>query len=292
MARELSPEAAEAEAEKKRLKAEKKNLKKEQKERKKEAKRRADEIARQEEELGEEGGNGLVTFGATILIIILWLAVICVVVKLDIGGFGSTVLSPILKDVPVLNRILPGNSLTETTKPDNYGGYSSLQEAVDYIKQLEKDLERAQNSLSVKDADIEALKAENSRLKEFEERQADFQRINNAFYQEVVYSDKGPGIDEYRKWYEEMNPDTADFLYKQVIIQMEEDAEFKSFAQSYASESMKPKQAAAIFESMTDDLPRVAKILNALSPEDRGSILGVMDSEIAAKLTKIMDPDT
>lgn len=292
MARELSPEAAEAEAEKKRLKAEKKSLKKEQKERKKEAKRRADEIARQEEELGEEGGNGLVTFGATILIIFLWLAVICVVVKLDIGGFGSTVLSPILKDVPVLNRILPGNSLTETTKPDNYGGYSSLQEAVDYIKQLEKDLERAQNALSVKDADIEALKAENNRLKEFETRQADFQRISNEFYREVVYSDKGPGIEEYRKWYEEMNPDTKDFLYKQVILQMEEDAEFKEFAQSYASESMKPKQAAAIFESMTDDLPRVARILNALSAEDRGSILGVMDSEIAAKLTKIMDPDT
>lgn len=292
MARELSPEAAEAEAEKKRLKAEKKSLKKEQKEQKKEAKRRADEIARQEEELGEEGGNGLVTFGATILIIILWLAVICVVVKLDIGGFGSTVLSPILKDVPVLNRILPGNSLTETTNPDSYGGYSSLQEAVDYIKQLERDLERAQNALSAKDADIEALKAENNRLKGFEERQADFQRISNAFYEEVVYSDKGPGIEEYRKWYEEMNPDTKDFLYKQVIIQMEEDAEFKAFAQSYASESMKPKQAAAIFESMTDDLPRVARILNALSAEDRGSILGVMDSEIAAKLTKIMDPDT
>lgn len=292
MARELSPEAAEAEAEKKRLKAEKKSLKKEQKERKKEAKRRADEIARQEEELGEEGGNGLVTFGATILIIFLWLAVICVVVKLDIGGFGSTVLSPILKDVPVLNRILPGNSLTETTKPDNYGGYSSLQEAVDYIKQLERDLERAQNALSVKDADIEALKAENNRLKEFETRQADFQRISNEFYREVVYSDKGPGIEEYRKWYEEMNPDTKDFLYKQVIIQMEEDAEFKEFAQSYGSESMKPKQAAAIFESMIDDLPRVARILNALSAEDRGSILGVMDSEVAAKLTKIMDPNT
>lgn len=292
MARTLSPEAAAAEEEKKKLKEEKKKLKKEQKEQRKEAKKRADEIARQEEELGEEGGNGFVTFGATVLIVILWLAVICIIVKLDIGGFGSTVLTPVLKDVPVLNRILPGNSLTETADSENYGGYSSLQEAVDYIKQLELELERAQNASSVKDADLEALKAENERLKEFEEKQLEFQRIKNEFYEEVVYSEKGPGIEEYKKFFEAADPTTAAYLYKQVIIQLEEDQEIKDFAAAYSSEAMKPKQAAGIFEEMTDNLPLVAKILNAMSAEDRGAILGVMDAEVAARLTKIMNPDS
>lgn len=37
---------------------------------------------------------------------------------------------------------------------------------------------------------------------------------------------------------------------------------------------MKPKQAAAIFETMTDDLNLVAKILNAMSIESRANILG------------------
>ena len=55
---------------------------------------------------------------------------------------------------------------------------------------------------------------------------------------------------------------------------------------------MKPKQAAAIFEEMTNNLDLVARILNEMSTEDRGKILGVIDSEVAAKLTKIMEPDS
>ena len=289
MAKVLSPEAVAEEAEKKRLKEERDKLKKERKEQKKEAKRRASEIAR-EEEAFDEGGNGLVTVGATILIIFLWLAVICVIVKLDIGGFGSTVLSPILKDVPVINKILPGSSVTETTDPDGYGGYSSPQEAVEYIKQLEQELERAQNASNTKDTDLAALKAENERLREFESKQLEFMRIKNEFYEEVVYSDKGPGMEAYKEWYETMDPSTADFLYKQVVQQLEESAEIQEFARTYSA--MKPKEAAKIFEAMQDDLNRVAKILNAMNSKDRGAILGVMDAQVAARLTKIMDPDS
>lgn len=290
MAKELTPEAAAAEEEKKKLKEEKKQLKKEQKEQKKEAKRRAKEISKQEDELEEdEGGNGVVTFFATVLIVFLWLAVICVIVKLDIGGFGSSVLTPILKDVPVVNKILPGTVQTETADPESFGGYSSLQEAVDYIKQLELELERVQNASAQKDTDLESLTAEVLRLQEFEKRQTEFQRIEQEFYEEVVYADKGPGAEEYRKWYEEMNPSTAEFLYKQVIMQLQESQEIQDYAQAYSE--MKPKQAAGIFEQMTDNLDLAAKILETMGAEERGAILGVMDPEVAAKLTKIMNPD-
>ena len=291
MAKELTPEAAAAEAEKKKLKEEKKQLKKEEKDRKKETKKRAKEISRQEDELAEdEGGNGLVTFFATVLIVALWLAVVCVVVKLDIGGFGSSVLAPILKDVPVVNKILPSSVQTETSDPESLGGYSNLQEAVDYIKQLELELEQAQNASAQKDIDLENLKAEVVRLQEFEKRQTEFERIQNEFYKEVVYAENGPGAEEYRKWYEEMDPTTAEYLYKQVIMQLQESQEIQDYAQTYSD--MKPKQAAGIFEKMTNNLDLAAKILNAMSPDDRGAIMGVMDAEVAAKLTKIMDPDS
>lgn len=291
MAKEMTPEAAAAEAEKKRLKEEKKQLKKEQKEQKRDTRRRAKELSKQEEELAEdEDGNGLVTFFATILIVVLWLAVVCVIVKLDIGGFGSSVLTPILKDVPVVNRILPGNTQTETSDPESFGGYSNLQEAVDYIKQLELELERVQNASAQKDVDLDALKAEVLRLQEFEARQTEFQRIETEFYEEVVYAENGPGAEEYRKWYEEMNPSTAEYLYKQVIAQSQESQEIQEYALAYSA--MKPKQAAAIFEKMTDNLNLAAKILNAMSAEDRGAILGAMDADVAARLTKIMDPDS
>ena len=160
MARELTPEA---QVEKNRIQNEKKQLKKDQKDQRREVKRRAKELAKQEDALGEEEGNGLVTFAATTFIILLWLAVICVIIKLDIGGFGSSVLAPLLRDVPVLNKILPGTAVTETNDPDSYGGYSSLPEAVDYIKELELEVERLQNASNAKDEDLETLRAEVTR---------------------------------------------------------------------------------------------------------------------------------
>ena len=54
--------------------------------------------------------------------------------------------------------------------------------------------------------------------------------------------------------------------------------------------SMKPKQAAAIFDTMTNDLKLVAKILKAMDADASSSILGAMNSDTAAKLTKIMEP--
>lgn len=290
MAREISQGVVSPEDEKKRIQGEKKQLKKQQKDQKKEAKRRAKEIAKQEEDLGLDEGNGLVTFGATVLIVALWIAVVCVIVKLDIGGFGSSVLAPILKDVPVLNMILPDSGQTETTDPGSYGGYSSLQDAVDYIRQLELELEQVRTASNAKDADLEKLRAEVERLSAFEQRQVEFQRIMQEFYEEVIYAENGPGAEEYRKWYEEMDPATAEALYKQVVVQMEESKEVQEFASTYSA--MEPKRAAAIFNEMTDNLELVAKILNAMKTDARGDILGAMDTEVAARLTKIMDPDS
>lgn len=291
MAKERTPEEAASQNEKKKIQDEKKQLKREQKEQKKEAKRRAKEIAKREDALDDDGdSNGFVTFIATVFIVILWIAVICAIIKLDIGGFGSSVMSPLLKDVPVVNKILPKNSLTMTNDPDSYGGYSSLQEAVDQIKSLELQLEQVQTSNSAKDEQIAALNAEVARLQEFEKKQVEFQRIRTEFYEEVVYSDKGPGAEEYRKYYEEIDPTTAEYLYKQVVTQLQESSEIQDYVQTYSE--MKPQQAAAAFEEMTDNLSLVAKILKNMNAEDRAKILDAMDSEVVAKLTKIMDPES
>lgn len=291
--KELNPVAAAAEEEKAKLKEEKKKFRQEQKEQKKEAKKRAAEIAKQEEALGEDGGNGVVTFLATLLIVVLWLAIVCVVIKMDVGGFGSSVLAPILKDVPVINKILPSKSLPssgEDVDSESYGGYDSIDEAVAYIRQLELELEREQTASKDKDTQIDGLKAEVLRLQEFEEKQAEFQRIQTEFLEEVVYSDKGPGPEEYKKFYEAANPASWEYVYRQVITQLEADKEVQDYAKTYSE--MKPKEAAAIFEDMTDNLDLVAKILNAMAVDERADIMGVMDSEVAARLTKMMDPDS
>ena len=277
-----------------RLKEEKKKLKNEKKEQRKAAKARARELANQEEELMEESGgagSGSV-FLVTFIIVLIWVAILCLIIKLDFGGFGSNVLTPILKDVPVLNKILPNTmeESLESGEEETYGGYKSLQEAVDYMKELELELERAQSAQNSSSEEVEQLKAEVERLKTFEDSQVEFQRIKTEFYEEVVYADNGPGIEEYRRYYEEMDPATAEYLYKQVITQIEESDEIKDYAAAYSA--MKPKAAAAIFEAMTDNLDLAVRILGVMDADQRGKILGAMDTEIAARITKLMDPES
>lgn len=277
-------------AEKKRLADEKKKLKEEQKKQKKEAKKRAKEIEAQEAELSaDDESGGFFTVIATIGIILVWVAILCVVIKLDVGGFGSKVLTPLLEDVPVVNLILPNSQNSGNISTDN-GGYTNLNDATEQIKNLELQLQQAQTDNLKLQEDVANLKAENARLQEFEDKQVEFQRIKNEFYEEVVYAENGPGAEAYQKYYESMDPTTAEYLYKQVIAQLQEDKSVQDYASAYSS--MKPKKAAAIFEQMTDNLNLAARILKTMSAENRGDILAEMDPAIAAKLTKIMDPES
>ena len=275
------------------IKEDKKKLKADQKAQKKEAKKRAKEIAAREEELDEDNSGPVIL--TTLFIIVVWVGIICALIKLDIGGFGSQVLAPVLKNVPVVNKILPdettGNVTVSTEdKVIDLAGYTSLEEAVEDIHELEEELIDYQEELNAKNERILALEEEIKRLETFEDMQVEFERIKTEFYNEVVYTEKGPGEEAYRKYYEEMDPATAEVLYKQVVSQIEENAEIEKYAQAYAE--MKPKQAAGIFEAMTNDLDLAARILAEMEPDARGAILGVMDAEVAAKITKIMEPDS
>ncbi len=281
---------ADQEAERKRVKDEKKQFKAEQKAAKKEAKRRAKELAMEEANIDPDSDGHPISIAiVTLMIIVIWLAILALLVKLDVGGFGTNVMTPVLKNVPVLNKILPSAALPgQEAAVDTTAGYTSLEDAVAQIRSLQLQLDGANTKSEQDDTTIEQLRAEITRLKTFEDKQVEFQKIKNEFYEEVVYADKGPGADEYVKYYETMDPATAEALYKEVVREQEESKEVQDYAQAYSE--MKPKEAAAIFEDMTSNLDLVARILGVMTPEDRGKILGVMDPEVAARITKIMDP--
>ncbi len=286
----LSPDAPEMQMQQ--LRETKKQFKQEEKSRKKEAKKRAKELESQERELDEQiDGNSVSVAIVTVFIIAIWLGILVLLVKMDVGGFGSNVLTPIFKDVPVVNMILPSESAVETSKKEeNYGGYSSLRDAVDQIKKLELQLDQMQSSNTTYVEQIEALKAEVKRLKTFEDNQVAFQEIKEEFYEEVVYAENGPGADEYRRYYEEMDPATAESLYKQVIQSETADKKMKEYASSFSN--MQASEAAKILGAMTDDLELAAEILETLNGKDRGAIMGAMDPAVAARITKIMDPNS
>lgn len=274
----------------KQLKEEKKALKKEQAEARKEAKARAKELANREDDLDDSDAGGLSIVMVTIIIIIIWLAILALLIKLDVGGFGSNVMRPILKDVPVLKEILPEDSNlgADIEIDDPYMGFETLDDAVAYIRQLEAENAALKSSGDTDDARVEALEAEISRLKTFEEAQIEFERIKDLFYEEVIYAENAPDISQYKQYYESIEPEKAEQLYSQVIAQVETDKEMADYVAAYTA--MKPKEAAALFEAMTDDLALAARILENMDSESRGKILGVMDPDVAAKITKLMDP--
>lgn len=268
-------------AEKARRKEEKRNRKLAKKEAKKNG--TADEF---EEESG--GGKAAVLF-VTLMIIVIWLAILAVLIHFDVGGFGSTVMQPILKNVPYVNKILPKTEEEETkTKEDSKYPYKTVDEAVAYIKELEKELADAKESNSENDAYVADLEAQAAQWKEYKDNEQKFEEEKAKFYKEVVFSDQAPDINEYKKYYESIDPQNAENLYKQVVEQQEKDDDMSDYVKAYSQ--MKPKQAAAIFDTMTDNLELVAKILSAMKADARGDILGNMNTDTAAKVTKLMEP--
>ena len=268
-------------AEKARRKEEKRNRKLAKKEAKKNG--TADEF---EEESG--GGKAAVVF-VTLMIIVIWIAILAVLIHFDVGGFGSTVMQPILKDVPYVNKILPKTEEEETkTKEDSKYPYKTVDEAVAYIKELEKELADAKESNSENDAYVADLEAQAAQWKEYKDNEQKFEEEKAKFYKEVVFSDQAPDINEYKKYYESIDPQNAENLYKQVVEQQEKDDDMSDYVKAYSQ--MKPKQAAAIFDTMTDNLELVAKILSAMKADARGDILGNMKTDTAAKVTKLKEP--
>ncbi len=240
----------------------------------------------EEEEVEEGLGSKIVLAFVTLLIILIWLGIIVILIKFDVGGFGSTVLRPIIKDVPYLNMILPNSD--EYMENTEYQ-YESMDDAVVRIKELEQLLDAEMATNAANQETIASLQAQIAELETYKLEQAEFEEIKEKFYEEVVFSDQAPDIEEYKTFYESIDPENAEVLYKQVVEQIQYNEELEDYVKTYSN--MKAKEAAAIFDTMEDDLQLVADILANMDAQSRADILGKMDEEVAAKVTAILEPD-
>ncbi len=270
--------------EKEAKKAEKRRKKEEKKAKKKGKNQENDDLLTDEE---ESGGGKVAVFFVTLVIIAIWIAILVLLIKWDVGGFGSTVLSPILKDVPYINKILPDTGEELSTEDTEYA-YATLDDAVARIKELEVELADAQNQSSASDASVADLQSQIAELQKYKENEAAFEEEKQKFYQEVVFGENAPDIEQYKTYYESIDAANAEVLYKQVVEQLQEDQDLEDYVNTYSS--MKPKEAAAIFDTMTDNLQLVADILSQMDAQSRADILGKMSSDTAAKVTEIMKP--
>lgn len=262
-----------------------KERKKEEKARRKREKKRGKEGVEGEEE--EKIGSKLVLFFVTLLIIAIWLGIIAILIKSDVGGFGSSVLYPMLKDVPYVNKILPEPD-ADYVEQESQSTYGSLDEALERIKELEQQLDTALGQNADDQKTIDELQLQIDELMVYKEEEAAFEKEKEKFYEEVVFSDEAPDISEYRAYYESIDPENAEVLYKQVIEQITYDESVQDYVKTYSQ--MQPKDAAKIFDQMTDNLGLVADILSNMGTKTRADILAAMDVETAARLTEIMEP--
>ena len=225
----------------------------------------------------------ILTIIIVLFIVAIWLAIFALLIKYDVGGFGSTVLRPMLKDIPGINQILPDIPDEQAAEANNYP-YKNLPEAMDRISELEAELAAANGTKKGNANYLAQLEAEVARLKTFEENQLQFQKEKDKFDKEVVFNDKAPDPEEYKKYYESIDPDNAAEIYRQVVEQ--QDTEKKLIEQAEMYKNMKPEEAAAILNGMGGDLDLVANILLHMKTKDAGAILAKMDTNMAAKITK------
>lgn len=245
--------------------------------------RKKDKEKDQQNEIAQEesAGSKLLTILIVFVIVVIWLALFCVLIKFDVGHFGSEVLYPVLKDVPVVNKVLP--SVEGEQKPE---GYTDIDAANARIKELEKQLADSQNSGTASAEEVKDLKTENERLKKYEEQQRAFEQRVKEFDEQVVYNDKAPELSEYQKYYESIDKDNAAELYKQVVQDVQQS--MKITKQSTLYSKMEPAQAASVLETMSGDLDLVAAILDGMSESKSAAILANMAPETAAQITTKM----
>lgn len=257
---------------------------KKKKKKEKKNKEKLDDFPENEE---EKLSSKILLFFVTLIIIAIWFAIFGLLIKMDVGGFGSTVLAPILKDVPYVNMILPTTE-DELEEEDTQYRYNSIDEAIERIKELELEIYYSDNEIKERDNTIAALQKEIEDLLVYRDEQVAFETMKEKFYEEVVFSNEAPDIKEYKAYYESIDPENAAILYKQVVKQSEKSDAIKDYIATYSS--MKPKEAAAIFNTMTDDLGLVADILEGMNAQTRADILGKMNADTAARVTEIMEP--
>lgn len=228
----------------------------------------------------KKGGGKLVTFIIILLVLLMWIITFAFLIKMDVGNLGTS-LRPMLRDVPVLKYLLPSVSDEQEAWEKNYP-YTTMEQAVERIRELEAQVDTLTGSNSDYMQQLSALQAENERLKVFEDEQLAFAERVEEFDRNVVFNEKAPDVEEYRRYYEEINPTTAEEIYRQVLELLQYDDLIQAEADRLAE--MKPANAAAILEEMNASMDLVAQYLLCMKTSESAAILEKMDALYAAHI--------
>lgn len=232
----------------------------------------------------EESGGKLGTFLIIILFLLIWISVLALLIKLDVGGLGTT-LRPYIKDVPIGNLMLPNVSDEQIQWEENYP-YKNMDEAMNELDLLKQQVEKLTKENTEQAIEITQLRAENNRLKNFEDDVKAFEERVKRFDQYVVFNDKAPDVTAYKEFYESIEPENAAQLYQYVVELIQYDEGVIKQAELFAN--MKPGQAAEALQEMTADIEFITKVLLAMKKDNATEIMNKMDALFVAKVMQRM----
>ena len=231
------------------------------------------------------GGGKILTVLIIFLIVLIWLAILALLIKFDVGGLGSEVLRPVLKDIPVVNRILPDVS-DEQEAYENAYPYKNLSEAVEYIKKLEVMVDKYIEENSDYASRLAEMQKEIDSLLHYEEEQDEFAKLREKFDNEVVFNEKAPSTDEYLKWYAAMYPNNAAKIYEELLEKKMIEDSIQREAGILAA--MDDGDAAAILSEMPSNIDMVCRLLACMKDKKVAAMLAEMDDLFAARITNRM----
>lgn len=232
------------------------------------------------------GGSGkFLTVLIVFLIVLIWLAILALLIKFDVGGLGSDVLRPVLKDIPVINRILPDVS-DEQEAYENAYPYKNLGEAVEYIKKLEVLVDKYIEENSDYAERLKEMQKEIDSLEHYEEEQEEFAELREKFDYEVVFNENAPSTEEYLKWYAVMYPNNAAKIYEELLAKKIRETSIQEQADDLAA--MDPGKAASVLSEMPSDIDLVCSILGCMKMKQRTAILEEMEDLFAARIVNRM----
>ena len=233
----------------------------------------------------ERGGGKILTVLIIFLIVLIWLAILALLIKFDVGGLGSGVLRPVLKDIPVINRILPDVS-EEQEAYENAYPFKTLSEAMEYIKKLELEADKLREENDDYASRQIEMQKEIDSLRHYEEEQEAFAKLREEFDREVVYNDKAPLTEEYLKWYGSMYPNNAAAIYEELMAKKTTDDSLQEYAKYLTS--MKAGDAAAILSEMPSDIDLICRLLGCMKTSQVSDILTNMEELFAARIVNRM----
>ncbi|NLI88835.1 MAG: hypothetical protein GX366_00275 [Epulopiscium sp.] len=214
------------------------------------------------------------------IILIVFIAIILVIVKLDVGKVSSKYLEPKIKNVPIVRHILP------KTKAKGLYADHTKEQLIAIIENQENELEMAQEEIEVQADEIVDLQNKIADLEVFEDEYSQFREDKYEFDQNVATLNE----EEFMRYYQQMYPENAQEAYSNIIRTQEMTKEQRQY--SLLISEMDESSAAKVLENLFQtDMDIIISILSNMETESASAILDEMDSQIAARVVKQLSPE-